>query len=845
MPSGAELRAPGWLPRAIRDAAAATGEDGLIYAAVPRPHRPRAATELRRAGFGAQTHLAQFPAGEPVRYLVPVQDPVWRYALTSVIAARPAIRRLLAAAPDAPLGHAALRLVLPAVGILARRRPSPLPWVSALGSAADGVGQAVVATSFRGERGATVLHCFGEGAQRPWGVVKVAPGATGEDERLAALGAAARAAGARVPAVLGRAVGGRTAVAETVVAGRPAADVLSRAPERLGEVVGAVAAWLERWSAATAHAAGAGASRVTTQLLDDAAALAPLLPDGDAYRRRLADRCASLGDRELPLVAGHNDLTMWNVVLQTGGPIGVLDWGEAEAQAAPLADFVYAVADATAASQSYRSRLEAVRRSFPTPAVAAGPAAVHRNRLLATLGLSERAAEPASTPAGCTTRAATRPPRARTASSWPSRGGSRARRRRPEDQRPYATAPDPRAVAVPPAPGGGGTEARTSSAASWRPWPRSTTSACCTCAPRASPGSAPVSAGSSRSWRRSAVPTASPAGGGDSWGWPTPRAAWARAAPPGPATGGCPRSPPARPRSPAGWRPDVIQAEFHVMGQYLEPLRPYGALVLVEHEPGAAAARDRAAVARGPERAARRVDARAWRRYEHRILTCADAVVAFTERDRGELTALAGEVPVARIPFGADLPAEPLDPLGTDPPRIVFVGNLNHPPNAQAALDLVHGIAPAVRRQRPDAVVEVVGEAPRALARRLRGPGVVVAGVVADVGPHLDRAAVVAVPARLGGGMRVKVVQTLAAGKALVATAAGSRGPRPRPREQALVAETDDELAAAIVGLLDDPEQRRALGRAARAWADAHLRWTDVLASYGRLYASLEGSARR
>jgi hypothetical protein len=388
VPSRAELRTRGWLRRAIRRATAGTGEDGLVYALVPPWARPVVAAELRRAGFGAQTYLAQLPPGGPVRYLVPLQDPGWRYALGSVITARPAARRLLAGCP------ATLRPALPGVGILARRRPAPLTWVARLGESVGEAERAVVAASFRGARGATVLHCFGDGEERPWGVVKVAPGATGEDVRLAALGAAAHEAGARVPAILGRGlVGGRTVVAETVVGGRPAADVLRRAPGRLGEVVGAVAAWLERWNAATAHAAGSGAARLTTALLDDAAALAPLLPDGDAYRLRLADRCAALSHGEVPLVARHNDLTMWNVVLEDGGPIGVLDWGEAEEAGPPLTDLVYAVADATAACRGDTGRLDAVRRSFPRPGSASGLAAVHRGRSLAALGLSERAAE--------------------------------------------------------------------------------------------------------------------------------------------------------------------------------------------------------------------------------------------------------------------------------------------------------------------------------------------------------------------------------------------------------------------------------------------------------------------
>ncbi len=114
-----------------------------------------------------------------------------------------------------------------------------------------------------------------------------------------------------------------------------------------------------------------------------------------------------------------------------------------------------------------------------------------------------------------------------------------------------------------------------------------------------------------------------------------------------------------------------------------------------------------------------------------------------------------------------------------------------------------------------------------------------VTGRVADVGPHLNSAAVVAAPLRLGGGMRVKVLESLAAGKAMVATPRAVAGLGLEPGTHALIAETDGELSDALVSLLGDPELRRRLGGAARTLAAEHLTWNRATAAFEGLYASL------
>ena len=106
-----------------------------------------------------------------------------------------------------------------------------------------------------------------------------------------------------------------------------------------------------------------------------------------------------------------------------------------------------------------------------------------------------------------------------------------------------------------------------------------------------------------------------------------------------------------------------------------------------------------------------------------------------------------------------------------------------------------------------------------------------------------ESASVVVVPLAIGGGIRVKVIEALGAGKAVVATRLAAAGLPVTDREHLHLAETDDELAGAILVLLADAEARAALRRRARAWALEHAGWDEAIDAYDRLYRSLLGGA--
>ncbi len=110
-------------------------------------------------------------------------------------------------------------------------------------------------------------------------------------------------------------------------------------------VIARVAQWLGAWSRLTRTQAATTAELLEKALFTPVQQLRGHLPDTDAYEAWLRRRCEALPDG-LPCVAAHNDLTMWNVLLDSRDGFAVVDWREASEHALPLTDMAYAALDA-------------------------------------------------------------------------------------------------------------------------------------------------------------------------------------------------------------------------------------------------------------------------------------------------------------------------------------------------------------------------------------------------------------------------------------------------------------------------------------------------------------------
>lgn len=213
-----------------------------------------------------------------------------------------------------------------------------------------------------------------------------------------------------------------------------------------------------------------------------------------------------------------------------------------------------------------------------------------------------------------------------------------------------------------------------------------------------------------------------------------------------------------------------------------------------------------------------------WPRYERMLWHRFDRIQVFTARDAQSLAMIAPDLAdrVRVNPFSIDIPA-PLDPALEQAGSILFVGNYTHPPNVDAALWLGSEIMPLLRQRYPAIRLTLVGSFPSAAMLAMAGDDIIITGRVPEIEPYLERAAVVLAPIRTGGGMRMKVLQGMAIGKAVVTTPRGAEGLTIQGQQPPLaVAEDAAGIADHILRLLNSEAERRSLGRRARQFALEH-----------------------
>lgn len=107
--------------------------------------------------------------------------------------------------------------------------------------------------------------------------------------------------------------------------------------------------------------------------------------------------------------------------------------------------------------------------------------------------------------------------------------------------------------------------------------------------------------------------------------------------------------------------------------------------------------------------------------------------------------------------------------------------------------------------------------------------GVEWVGEVPDIRPHFVRAAVVLVPLRIGGGSRIKILESMSMGKAVVTTRIGAEGLDVVSGNHCLIADSPAEFSRSVAQLLDAPERAAELGRKGRELVMKQYDW-NILA---------------
>jgi glycosyltransferase involved in cell wall biosynthesis len=214
--------------------------------------------------------------------------------------------------------------------------------------------------------------------------------------------------------------------------------------------------------------------------------------------------------------------------------------------------------------------------------------------------------------------------------------------------------------------------------------------------------------------------------------------------------------------------------------------------------------------------------------FERSVLQRASWVTAVSEEDAQKMRQWSVNR-LSVVDNGVDLDLYQTENPGEDDREILFLASLDWEPNIDGLNYFLSDMLPDIAVQRPDVRLTIAGRRPSPeLRRRIENlANVNFVGEVQDVRPLLQKAAVVIVPLRVGGGSRLKILEAMAAGKAIVSTSVGAEGLSVQNNVHLQIADTPAEFSSAVLSLMASPETRRRLGTAGRHLVEQKYGWDE------------------
>jgi len=216
------------------------------------------------------------------------------------------------------------------------------------------------------------------------------------------------------------------------------------------------------------------------------------------------------------------------------------------------------------------------------------------------------------------------------------------------------------------------------------------------------------------------------------------------------------------------------------------------------------------------------------KRRESRLYRQFDLCIAVSDKEKILWQQTHRDWRVDVIENGTDTSAYYPERWSPNPYSLLFIGSLGYFPNKDAVLYLVNDILPLIAERIPSVELYVVGRGESKEIQALASDRVHIVGEVLDVNPYLERATVSVCPLRIGGGTRLKILESFAAGVPMVSTEIGAEGLRVVHGENIMLASTAQEFSDATVELLENTGRRSALAKSARELVTKHYDWQQL-----------------
>jgi sugar transferase (PEP-CTERM/EpsH1 system associated) len=215
------------------------------------------------------------------------------------------------------------------------------------------------------------------------------------------------------------------------------------------------------------------------------------------------------------------------------------------------------------------------------------------------------------------------------------------------------------------------------------------------------------------------------------------------------------------------------------------------------------------------------------RRFIAHLLRQFDGWTVVSQQERAKVLSIApGCRRAVVVPNGVDSDRYTGDFGNPEPGTLVFPGALTYDANFDAMAFFLRKVFPIVKARQPAVILRITGKTDGVPVDRLPlDDGIILTGYLEDVRPTVAQSWVCVVPLRVGGGTRLKILEAMALGTAVVSTSKGAEGLEVTPGEDILIADEPTEFADAVARLLSDQALRVRLTANGRRLVKALYSW--------------------
>lgn len=272
--------------------------------------------------------------------------------------------------------------------------------------------------------------------------------------------------------------------------------------------------------------------------------------------------------------------------------------------------------------------------------------------------------------------------------------------------------------------------------------------------------------------------------------------------------------------------PDLVHIDMLPLAQYL-PLCSGIPTVLNDHNVESLLVARRAESATSlPQKIFFSNQSNKLEKFEEYAVRNATEVLACSHDDVAILSRMAENKTVHMVANGVDTQQfVPSDSVQIDTNKMIFVGGMGWFPNKDGMNFFIREALPLIVKQNPDAQLTVVGKSDGLIIPEAMQAHVTATGFVDDFRPYVHAAAVYVLPLRVGSGTRLKLLEAMAMGKAIVSTTIGAEGVELEHEKSILYGDTPEQIANHVITLMKDHTLRDQLGKAAHDLAVAQYDW--------------------